>query len=150
MGTVIRMKRGGRTHRPYYRVVVMDSRTRTRGRVIDQIGFYHPCARPEPLSEIDTVKALSWLKKGARLSNTVRDVFSKKGIMAVHAGDAKLEDILPPEPVAEAADPVADTAESVADTVEPVEVSPESAADTPTETTTDTEPETASDDETAE
>ena len=48
MATVIRLQRGGRTHAPYYRVVVMDSRNRTRGAVVDQIGTYHPCAKPEP------------------------------------------------------------------------------------------------------
>jgi small subunit ribosomal protein S16 len=82
MATVIRMKRGGRTHAPYYRVVVIDSRSRTRGREVDQIGFYHPCARPEPVAEIDSEKALAWLSKGARTTDTVRDVLSKKGVMA--------------------------------------------------------------------
>jgi len=108
------MKRGGRTHAPYYRVVVMDSRTRARGREIEQIGFYHPCARPEPLSEIDAAKAVAWLKKGARITDTVRDVFTKKGILAVAAGHAALEDILPPPepapaPAEAAAEPPAET-----------------------------------------
>ena len=58
MATVIRLQRGGRTHAPYYRVVVMDSRNRTRGSIVEQIGTYHPCARPEPTSEIDSEKAL--------------------------------------------------------------------------------------------
>ena len=126
MGTVIRMKRGGRTHAPYYRVVVMDSRTRARGREIEQIGFYHPCARPVPLSEIDAAKAVSWLQKGARITDTVRDLFAKKGIMAVFSGNAALETIIPALEPATAA-------------VEPVETAPEPAADAPAATTAETE-----------
>ena len=68
MATVIRMQRGGRTHAPYYRVVVMDSRIRDRGRIVEQLGIYQPCARPEPLIEMNQRKALEWLYKGARLS----------------------------------------------------------------------------------
>ena len=82
MATAIRLRRGGRTHLPYYRMVVVDSRSRTRGPVIDVIGIYHPCARPEPIVEVDTAKALEWLAKGAQPSDTVRNVFSKKGILA--------------------------------------------------------------------
>ncbi len=85
MATVIRLKRGGRTHAPYYRVVVMDSRTRGRGREVDTIGFYHPCARPEPAAEVDVAKALHWLGRGARASETVRSIFIKKGIWAAFA-----------------------------------------------------------------
>ena len=135
MGTVIRMKRGGRTHSPYYRVVVMDSRTRARGREIEQIGFYHPCARPEPVSEIDAAKAVSWLQKGARITDTVRDVFAKKGIMAVFSGNAALETIVP-------------ASEPSVVAMEPVETAPEPAADAPAAITAETE--AAPDDGTAE
>lgn len=89
MATVIRLQRGGRTHAPYYRVVVMDSRNRTRGSIVEQIGTYHPCAKPEPTTEIDAEKALSWLKKGAQPSETVRAVLAKKGIMAQAASAKK-------------------------------------------------------------
>ena len=85
MATSIRLKRGGRTHAPYYRLVVLDSRTTGRGRVLDQIGIYHPCARPEPRIEVDTEKALDWLSKGAQPSQTVRSILSQKGVMAQHA-----------------------------------------------------------------
>jgi len=89
VATVIRLQRGGRTHAPYYRVVVMDSRNRTRGAVVEQIGTYHPCARPEPKSEIDADRALAWLSKGAQPSETVRAVLTKKGIMAQVAAAKK-------------------------------------------------------------
>ena len=82
MSTIIRMKRGGRTHTPFYRIVVCDSRAKATGRVIEQLGVYQPCARPEPIIEVNEERALDWLSKGARPSDTVRDVLSNKGVMA--------------------------------------------------------------------
>ena len=81
MATVIRLMRGGRKKKPYYRIVVQDGRSRTRGREIDTLGVYHPTARPLPVSEVNAIKALEWLRKGATPSDTVRAVFSKLGVM---------------------------------------------------------------------
>jgi small subunit ribosomal protein S16 len=89
MATVIRLQRGGRTHAPFYRVVVMDKRSRTRGRVIEQIGVYHPCARPEPLTQIDEEKAKKWLGEGAVPSDTVRVVLSKRGLIAAAKSESQ-------------------------------------------------------------
>jgi len=104
MATVIRLKRGGRTHAPYYRIVVLDSRTTGKGRVIDQIGVYQPCARPDPVIEVDNQKALDWLAKGAQPSNTVRTVLSKRGITAAGATGAKEQASPAPAPETVAAD----------------------------------------------
>jgi small subunit ribosomal protein S16 len=81
MATAIRMRRGGRTHSPYYRIVVQDTLSRMRGPEIDTLGVYHPCARPEPITEVDVHKALEWLRKGAKPSDTAKSVFKKLGIM---------------------------------------------------------------------
>ena len=81
MATAIRLRRGGRTHAPYYRIVVLDSRTRSRGPEVDTLGFYHPCARPEPVTELDMSKALDWLRKGAQPSDTAKNLLSKMGVM---------------------------------------------------------------------
>ncbi len=81
MATVIRLKRGGRTHDPYYRIVVMDSRERRQGKEIDIIGYYQPKARPEPVTEIDEEKLKQWLSKGAQTSDTVRSLIRKMGIL---------------------------------------------------------------------
>lgn len=111
MATVIRLQRGGRTHAPYYRMVVMDGRKRTRGRVVDQLGVYHPCARPEPIIEVDEAKALQWLSKGAVPSDTVRSVFSRRGLMAKAAkGDFEVtpEESAPGEAIAEQPTPATD------------------------------------------
>ena len=81
MATAIRLRRGGRTHSPYYRIVVIDSRHRDRGPEIESLGVYHPCARPEPISEVDVHKTLDWLKKGAQPSDTAKSVLRKLGVM---------------------------------------------------------------------
>ena len=124
MATTIRMKRGGRTHAPYYKVVVVDSRRRTMGRVIDEIGVYHPCARPEPRTEVDVKRALHWLHEGAEPSDTVRSVLRKKGVMKMFADGVKAEDIVVEAPVSDAA------SEDVVDTPAS-DVAPEDAVETP-------------------
>jgi small subunit ribosomal protein S16 len=87
MATAIRLKRGGRTHSPYYRMVVVDSRAKATGRVIEEVGYYHPCARPEPTTEINDEAVLSWLRKGAQPSATAKQILSKKGIIAQFAAE---------------------------------------------------------------
>ena len=87
MATAIRLKRGGRTHEPYYRMVVVDSRAKATGRVIEEIGYYHPCARPEPKTEINDEAVLAWLRKGAQPSATAKTLLSKKGIIAKFAAE---------------------------------------------------------------
>lgn len=81
MSTAIRLRRGGRTHAPYYRVVVIDSRKHNRGKEVEVLGIHHPCARPEPVSELDTHKALEWLRKGAQPSDSVRSILANMGVM---------------------------------------------------------------------
>jgi small subunit ribosomal protein S16 len=70
----------------------MDSRKKDTGRVIEEVGLYHPCARPEPIVEIKEDRVLDWLGKGAQPSQTVRDVLRKKGIMARFASGATAAD----------------------------------------------------------
>lgn len=81
MATRIRLKRGGRKAKPYYRIVVQDSRARRGGPELDIIGYYHPAARPEPVSEVNVHRALDWLKKGAEMSDTARSIMSKLGVL---------------------------------------------------------------------
>lgn len=89
MATAIRLKRGGRTHAPYYRLVVVDSRAKATGRVIEEIGVYHPCAKPEPRTEIAEDRALAWLRDGAQPSDTARNLLSKAGVMSKYAAGVK-------------------------------------------------------------
>ncbi|HLR51773.1 MAG TPA: 30S ribosomal protein S16 [Candidatus Avamphibacillus sp.] len=80
MAVKIRMKRMGSKRNPFYRIVVADSRSPRDGRQIEQIGTYNPVAEPVEL-KIDEEKALSWMSNGAQPSDTVRNLFSKQGIM---------------------------------------------------------------------
>lgn len=80
MAVKIRLKRVGAKKRPFYRVVVADSRSPRDGRFIEEIGTYNPVANPA-LFNVDEEKALDWLKKGAQPSDTVRNLFSQKGLL---------------------------------------------------------------------
>ncbi|ALX47442.1 30S ribosomal protein S16 [Lentibacillus amyloliquefaciens] len=80
MAVKIRMKRMGAKRNPFYRIVVADSRSPRDGRFIEQIGTYNPVANPIEV-KIDEDKALDWMTNGAKPSDTVRNLFSKQGIM---------------------------------------------------------------------
>lgn len=70
----------GKKKQPFYRVVVADSRSPRDGRFIDIIGTYDPKKDPAEIV-IKEEKALEWLRTGAKPSDTVRSLLSKKGIM---------------------------------------------------------------------
>ena len=80
MAVKIRLKRMGRKKAPFYRIVVADSRSPRDGRDIDQIGTYKPLTTPAELN-VDEEAAQSWLNKGAIPTDTVKNLFSKAGIM---------------------------------------------------------------------
>jgi small subunit ribosomal protein S16 len=69
----------GATKRPFYRIVVADSRSPRDGRFIETLGQYNPRSNPS-LIEIDEDKALEWLRKGAQPSEPVLKLFKIKGI----------------------------------------------------------------------
>jgi len=70
VATKIRLKRFGKIRSPFYRVVVADSRTKRDGRVIEEIGKYHPTEEPS-LIEIDSERAQYWLGVGAQPTEQV-------------------------------------------------------------------------------
>ncbi len=70
MATKIRLKRLGKIRAPYYRVVVADSRTKRDGRVIEEIGKYHPTEEPS-LIDINSERAQYWLGVGAQPTDQV-------------------------------------------------------------------------------
>ena len=65
---------------PFYRIVVADSRSPRDGRYIETVGTYNPVAEPAQVL-INEELALKWLQDGAKPSDTVRNLFSKQGIM---------------------------------------------------------------------
>jgi small subunit ribosomal protein S16 len=80
MATKIRLQRHGRSKRPYYYVVVADSRARRDGRFIDRIGDYNPLTVPATIN-IDFDKAFDWVMKGAEPSDTCARILSYKGVL---------------------------------------------------------------------
>ena len=74
----IRLKRMGTTKRPVYRLVVADSRSPRDGRFIESIGFYDPLPNPAVV-RIDTERVQLWLKRGARPSDSARQLLVKEG-----------------------------------------------------------------------
>ncbi len=80
MAVKIRLKRMGAKRSPFYRIVAADSRSPRDGRYIEVIGTYNPVAEPAKV-EINEELALKWLQNGAKPSDTVRNLFSKQGLM---------------------------------------------------------------------
>jgi len=76
----IRLKRMGTHKRPFYRVVVSDSRSPRDGRFIEEIGYYNPLTEPAQL-KIDEEKALKWLQNGAQASDMVRSLLRRTGVL---------------------------------------------------------------------
>lgn len=83
MAVRIRLKRIGANKKPFYRVVVTDSRSPRDGRFIEEIGTYNPLVESDGVT-LDEEKALKWLQNGAQASDTVRSLFSKAGILQKH------------------------------------------------------------------
>ena len=74
MSVKIRLKRMGSKKRPFYRIVVADSRSPRDGRFIETVGTYNPFTLKEEA-------IMGWLNNGAQPSDTVRNILSKEGVM---------------------------------------------------------------------
>ncbi len=80
MAVRIRLRRMGAKKRPFYRLVVADSRAARKGRFIDTLGYYDPLEEPAKIV-VNEAKAIDWLQKGAQPSDTAKYLLSKVGIM---------------------------------------------------------------------
>lgn len=80
MAVKIRLKRMGSKKRPFYRVVVADSRSPRDGRFIETVGTYNPLVEPAEV-KLDEESIMNWLNNGAQPSDTVKNILSKAGIM---------------------------------------------------------------------
>ena len=76
----IRLKRMGANKKPFYRIVVADSRSPRDGKFIEEIGYYNPLTDPVDI-KIDGEKAKKWLADGAQATDTVKSLFKKSGII---------------------------------------------------------------------
>ena len=86
MAVKIRLKRMGKIRAPYYRIVVADSRTKRDGRVIEQIGKYHPKSDPSFI-EVDSERAQYWLGVGAQPSEPVAAILKLTGDWQKYRGE---------------------------------------------------------------
>ena len=166
MAVKIRLKRLGKIRAPYYRIVVADSRTKRDGRVIEEIGKYHPTEEPSFI-EIDSDRAQYWLGVGAQPTEQVAALLKLSGDWGKFKGDKnakstirvageketfvadeKKKPVLKPKsekPAPKAEEAPAEAAEAPAEAAEapavdaPAEATEAPAEETPAETVTEAE-----------
>jgi small subunit ribosomal protein S16 len=130
----IRLMRLGKRKQPYYRVVVADSRSPRDGRIIENIGKYHPRAHPSVI-DIDEERAVHWLRNGAQPSDPVKVLLQKTGIWERFSGEAppppKPEKARKPEPEAPEPEPEAPEPEPEAVAEESTETPAEGETEAP-------------------
>lgn len=90
MAVKIRLKRLGKIRAPHYRVVVADSRTKRNGRVIEEIGVYHPTNNPSVI-DIDSERAQYWLSVGAQPTEQVQALLKLTGDWGKFSGEGSTE-----------------------------------------------------------
>ena len=101
MPTKIRLQRHGRKGRPFYHIVIADGRAPRDGRFIEKIGVYNPLTKPADI-DLDFDRALYWLQTGAQPTDTVRAIFSYKGVLyKLHLLNGVKKGALTPEQVEE-------------------------------------------------
>jgi small subunit ribosomal protein S16 len=119
----IRLKRMGAKKRPFYRLVVADSRSPRDGRFIEEVGTYDPIANPARVS-IDADRVRDWMNRGARPSDIARKLLEQQGVLQ------RVERARPVKPAPAAAEPdapVTAVAAPEAPEAEPVAVAGEAA-----------------------
>ncbi len=82
MSAIIKLRREGGKKKPFYKVVVLDSRRACSAKFIEQLGYYQPLSDPY-VFKVDQEASLKWIEKGAQLSATVKDLFKKEGILKI-------------------------------------------------------------------
>jgi small subunit ribosomal protein S16 len=80
LATTIRLTRMGKKKRPFYRLVVLDSRKRRDGAYLANLGYYNPFVEPHEV-ELHHDEILSWLEKGAEVRDTARSLLKREGIL---------------------------------------------------------------------
>lgn len=80
MSVKIRLQRHGKKGKPFYHIVVADSRAKRDGKFIQKLGTYNPIANPA-IIELDVDASVDWLNKGAQPTDTARAILSYKGAL---------------------------------------------------------------------
>lgn len=79
MAVKIRLRRMGTKKKPFYRIVVADSRSPRDGKFIEEIGYYNPLTAPKEVV-VDSEKANNWIKNGAKPTDTVDRLFRENSV----------------------------------------------------------------------
>lgn len=132
---VIRLRRGGRTHDPHYRLVAQEKRSKLNGAYIENLGHYHPTDAQKKL-EVNKERLDYWLSQGAELSPTVTNILVKAGHLPaerriVRLGVTKKAETTPTEATEPAE--VAEANEEAAEETATEEAAPEEAPAAPAE-----------------
>ncbi len=91
MAVKIRLKRMGSKQKPFYRVVIADSKSPRDGKAIEEIGTYNPIAEPAEI-KIDNELAKKWISNGAQPTDTVRNLLKQAGVLKeIHEAKMKKE-----------------------------------------------------------
>ena len=80
MAVGITLKRGGAKKRPFYRIIVSDKRDKGTGKFIEILGWYNPLTEDNKL-KLDKERYDYWIEKGAEVSETVKTLLKKKGVI---------------------------------------------------------------------
>ena len=97
MPTAIRLSRHGAKKRPFYRIIVTDSRAPRDGRHLDQIGTYDPSQNPSRVV-VKADKLTHWLQRGAQPSLTVRQLLKRHGLQALSTPPSEPISTATPDP----------------------------------------------------
>lgn len=88
MAVKLRLKRMGSKRKPFYRIIVADSRSPRDGRFIDQVGTYNP-ALTENKYTVKEAETIDWLNKGAQPTDTVKSILTATGVWAKYKESKK-------------------------------------------------------------
>jgi small subunit ribosomal protein S16 len=91
MALTIRLRQQGRNNRPFYRIVLADSRSPRDGKYIEMLGWYNPFeTEMDKLVHLDAAKVDQWVKKGAQLSENVRTLVKKLAPEVINGETARV------------------------------------------------------------
>jgi small subunit ribosomal protein S16 len=91
MAVKIRLKRMGAKKKPFYRVVVADSRSPRDGKFIEELGYFDPLQEPN-IIKIDAEKAKKWISNGAQPTETAKALLKKSGVYDEVSAPAETEE----------------------------------------------------------
>lgn len=109
MAVKIRLKRMGAKKKPFYRIIVADSRSPRDGKFIEELGYYDPLKDPAEI-KVNAEKAQKWLATGAQPTDTVRALLKKAGVEMVKKAPKARPAAPAEEPAAEAQAPAEEAA----------------------------------------